>query len=69
MSEDQNQNSPIDKVKCPYCGYEMPIFVKPPAVCRGLFVRCKGRHCKMEFEIRVPSQVAGKKRFELKVEI
>lgn len=41
------------KVKCPYCGYEMPIFVKPPAVCRGVFAKCKGRHCKREFEIKV----------------
>lgn len=41
------------KVRCPYCGYEMPIFVKSPAVCRGLFTKCKGRHCKKEFEIKV----------------
>lgn len=53
MSENQNQKPKDTKIKCPYCGYEMPIFVKPPAVCRGVFTKCKGRHCKKEFEIKV----------------
>ena len=42
------------KVKCPYCGYEMPIKYTPKAaVCFGVFVRCKGRQCKREFEIKI----------------
>lgn len=41
------------KVKCPYCGYEMPIFYDEKAVCRGLTIRCKGRNCRKEFEIKI----------------
>lgn len=41
----------LKKIKCTYCGYEMPISYKPGAVCRGLYVRCKARHCKKIFEI------------------
>lgn len=42
------------KVKCPHCGYEMPITYDPrAAVCSGVFVRCKGRRCKKIFEIKL----------------
>lgn len=44
----------IKKVKCPFCGYEMPIFYnKEEAKAKGLFVKCKGRNCKKEFEIKI----------------
>lgn len=42
------------KVKCPYCGYEMPIkYDEETAEAKGLFVKCKGRNCKKEFEIKI----------------
>ena len=41
------------KLKCPFCGYEMPVYLTPDAKCAGVFVRCKGRNCKKLFEIRV----------------
>lgn len=41
------------KVKCPYCGYEMPITYNKDTVCKGLFLRCKGRKCKKIFEIKI----------------
>lgn len=41
----------IKMVQCPYCGYKMPIKIAPHAFCKGVFVRCKGKHCKKEFEI------------------
>lgn len=42
------------KVRCPHCGYEMPITYDPEkARCSGLFVRCKGRNCKKLFEIKI----------------
>lgn len=41
----------MQKVKCPYCGYEMPIKRDQSAECKGLWVKCKGRNCKKEFEI------------------
>ena len=42
------------KVKCPHCGYEMPITYDPKtATCSGVFVRCKGRNCKKIFEIKL----------------
>lgn len=41
------------KVKCPYCGYEMPMIYAENAMCRGVFIRCKGRNCKKVFEIKI----------------
>ena len=42
------------KVKCPFCGYEMPIkYDERESEARGLFVKCKGRKCKKEFEIKI----------------
>ena len=42
------------KVKCPYCGYLMPIQFDPKtAKCRGVYVRCKGRNCKRIFEVKI----------------
>lgn len=42
------------KVKCPFCGYEMPIkYNEQEAKAKGLFVKCKGRNCKKEFEIKI----------------
>lgn len=41
------------KVKCPFCGYEMPVTYEEGAECRKVYVRCKGRNCKKEFEIRI----------------
>lgn len=43
----------IDKVRCPACGYQMPIFIDKEATVRGLFVKCKGKNCKHIFEIKV----------------
>ena len=41
----------MKKVKCPYCGYEMPIFYCEETDCKKLWVKCKGKNCKKEFEI------------------
>lgn len=46
----------LEKVKCPYCGYEMPIFRSCAAQCKGLFVRCKGRSCGKLFEIKIETK-------------
>ena len=43
----------MTKIKCPFCGYTMPIFIDKAAECRGLTVTCKARHCKRRFEIIV----------------
>ena len=43
----------IGKVKCPYCGYIMPIQYDKGAICKGVFVRCKGKNCKKIFEIKL----------------
>jgi uncharacterized Zn finger protein len=42
---------PREKIKCPYCGYEMPVERDKKAVCKGIFVKCKGRNCGKVFEI------------------
>ena len=44
----------MEKIKCPFCGYEMHIkYKKTEAEVKGIFVKCKGRKCKKEFEIRI----------------
>lgn len=46
-----------EKIKCPYCGYKMPIEREKNAVCKGLYVQCKARNCKKIFEIRINSEI------------
>ncbi len=41
------------KVKCKYCGHEQQVQYEPDAVCRGVFIRCRARHCRKEFEIKI----------------
>lgn len=41
------------RVKCPYCGYVMPIMVLPDAESRGVIAKCKGRNCGKGFEIKI----------------
>lgn len=44
----------MEKVKCPFCNYEMPIvYDKGKSRAKGIFVKCKGRNCKKEFEIKI----------------
>jgi transcription elongation factor Elf1 len=46
--------TPIEKkVKCPHCGYEMPITYDENSESKGVFVICKGRKCKKKFEIKI----------------
>ena len=47
-------NEEDHRVKCPHCGYRMPIELSSDAVARGLFVKCKGRNCGKRFEIVLP---------------
>ncbi|MCX4257970.1 MAG: hypothetical protein OSJ54_13730 [Oscillospiraceae bacterium] len=46
-----------EKIRCPYCGYIMPIKRDKDAVCKGLRVQCKARNCKKEFEIKINSEI------------
>lgn len=42
------------QVQCPYCGYKMPIRYDPSkSKCYGVYVKCKGRNCGREFEIKI----------------
>lgn len=41
------------QVKCPVCGYVMPLRYRPDAQCSGIFVACKGRNCRNIFEVKV----------------
>lgn len=49
----ENEKKGLKKVRCPYCGYEMPVYFTKDAESTGIFVRCKGRKCKKLFEISV----------------
>lgn len=50
-----------EKIKCPYCGYEMPIYRSERTVARELYVRCKARHCHKVFEIKIEPERADRK--------
>lgn len=43
----------MKKVKCPYCDYVMPLNFEETAVCKGVYVKCKGRNCKKIFEVKI----------------
>lgn len=43
----------MKQIKCPYCGYVMPVWQAETSLCEGLFIRCKGRKCKKIFEIKI----------------
>ena len=43
----------LRKVKCPHCGHEQNVMYRKDAQCRGIFLRCKARHCKKEFELKI----------------
>ncbi len=43
----------MEQVKCPYCGYRMPERYAAAAMCKGVFVRCKNKICRREFEIKI----------------
>lgn len=42
-----------ERVRCPHCGYYMPVFYTKEASCHGITVKCKGRNCGKEFEIKI----------------
>ena len=42
-----------EKITCPYCGYAMPIYRTESALSRGIYVRCKARHCRRIFEVKI----------------
>ena len=43
----------VKKIICPYCVHPTPLTYRPDAHCAGVLIRCKGRHCKRIFEIKL----------------
>ena len=41
------------RVQCPYCGYLLPVWWEDTAIAEGIWVRCKGKHCKKLIEIKL----------------
>lgn len=41
------------RVKCPKCGYSMPMTYDETSECKGVYVPCKGRNCKTIFELKI----------------
>lgn len=41
-----------EQVKCPFCGYRMPIFFGENAQSRQVWAKCKNKKCKKVFEIK-----------------
>lgn len=46
----------LKKVICPHCGYKMPIILGPTARAGDLWVKCKGRGCRVVFEIKLETK-------------
>lgn len=48
-------NQPVfaGRVKCPFCGYIMPAWYEADAESKGVWVQCKGKHCKKKFELKI----------------
>ena len=47
----------IKTVVCPYCGYNLPLKYDDTTNVNGLYVRCKGKHCKMNFMLIIKNGV------------
>lgn len=47
-------------IVCKYCGYRMPILYDTNAVSRGVYIRCKGAHCKKIIELVIKDGVQYK---------
>lgn len=43
----------MKKIKCPYCGYTMPVRFNDTSFSKGVFIKCKGKNCKQVFEIKI----------------
>lgn len=41
------------RVRCPVCGYQMPISYTKEAECEGVMISCKGRNCHAVFELKI----------------
>lgn len=42
-----------EKIKCPYCGHPVNVLRDKDAVCKGIFLKCKNRDCRKEFEVKI----------------
>ncbi len=43
----------LRRVRCPECGYEMPVFYDASAGCTGVKISCKGRNCRAFFAVKI----------------
>ena len=50
-----------NRVICPYCNYRMPIEYDATASSHGVYIRCKGSHCKKDFELVIKDGVQYKR--------
>ena len=51
--QDREIKQSLKQVRCPHCGYRMPVWYAEWANCIGVFVTCKNKNCKKQFEIKV----------------
>lgn len=49
------------RVICPHCGYRMPLEYDDTTSVHGLYIKCKGTHCKKNFEIVIKDGVQYKR--------
>lgn len=49
----KNPTEFIGRVKCPYCGYSLPVWYGEKAAASDVWIQCKGKHCKKMIEIKI----------------
>ena len=49
----EKKNKILCQVRCPVCGYKMPLFYHDRAECTGVTITCKGRNCHAVFELNI----------------
>ena len=42
-----------EKIRCPHCGHPINVFKSKDANCQGIFLKCKNKECRKEFELRI----------------
>lgn len=55
MPENETMKQEKRKVRCPFCGYWMPVYYYDKKIIperTGLYMRCKRQECRKEFELR-----------------
>ena len=51
LQEGEAIEKEVSKIRCPYCGHPVNVYRSKDAECKGVFLKCKNKDCKKEFEL------------------